>query len=105
MQNPDWPINLILGGMPFFGASVAGEDADGHAIMEAGFRALSGTGGSIRSALDAVASRRPERAGALGAYGELHAFARDTAGGRGSGPLLAAMRSHARDRRALQLAR
>ena len=85
-------------GIRVFGSNLADPDSDEHEIMETGYRALAGGDEGVCDALSAVACHRPERSGAIGAYGGLHAFARDTAGGKGSERLLALMREHARQR-------
>ncbi|HDZ75627.1 MAG TPA: hypothetical protein ENH55_23245 [Aurantimonas coralicida] len=92
----DLSLGDAIRGIRIFGASLVAAAADEHVVMEAGYRVLAGADEEIRTALETVSSRRPERPGSLGAYGELHAFARDTADGRGSDRLLRAMRSHAR---------
>lgn len=85
-------------GIRTFGMSLTGPEADQHEVMESGYRALAGGDEGVRDALDLVALGRPERPGAIGAYGDLHAFARDTAKGRGSPRLLGLMRDHAEHR-------
>ena len=85
-------------GIKIFGSSLASAEADEHEIMETGYRALADGEEGVREALNLVAAARPERKGAIGAYGALHAFARDTAGGRGSPRLLGLMREHAEHR-------
>lgn len=95
----DLTLADALRGIRIFGTSASSPEADDHVIMETGFAILSGGEQSVGAILDRVAATRPERAGALGAYGELHAFARDTANGRGSPHLIGAMRVHAARRR------
>ena len=92
------PLGDAIRGIRIFGNTLA-PDADEHEVLEAGYRTIAGDAQRISDALTRISRTRPERPGAIGAYGELHAFARDTASGAGSRRLLVAMRRHANARR------